>query len=57
MGIVEEEADESGYWLELLVDAEIVKPQLLQDLIKESAEIVAMVIASIKTTRGHAQRK
>jgi len=51
MGIVEEEADESGYWMELLADSEIVKAHLLQDLLQESGEIVAMAVASIRTAR------
>src|SRR3954454_24160553 len=51
MGIVEEEADESAYWMELLIDAEIVKREVLGDLYAEADEIVAMVVASIKTAR------
>ncbi len=57
MGIVEEEADESGYWMELLAVSELVKAHLLQELLKESGEIVAMAVASIKTTRTRNQRK
>jgi four helix bundle protein len=53
MGIVEEEADESVYWLELLRDAEIVKAERITDLTTEGGEIVAMVVASIKTARGN----
>ena len=56
MGIVEEEADESGYWMELLADSEIVKPHLLQDLLKESGEIVAIAVASIRTARSRNKR-
>jgi four helix bundle protein len=51
MGIVEEEADESAYWLELLVEAEIVEREVLADLLAEANEIVAMVVASIRTAR------
>jgi four helix bundle protein len=53
MGIVEEEADESAYRMELLAEAESVKRELLTELIPESNEIVAMVVASIKTARSH----
>jgi len=53
LGIVEEEADESVYWLELLVAADIVRPELLADLIAEANEIVAMVVASIKTAKAN----
>jgi four helix bundle protein len=52
LGIVEEEADESVYWLELLGDSKIVRPKLLTDLIREFNEIVAMVVASKKTLRS-----
>jgi four helix bundle protein len=57
MGIVEEEADESGYWIELLSDCGLVKAHLLQDLLKEASEIVAMAIASIRTTRSRSKRE
>jgi four helix bundle protein len=52
MGIVEEEADESAYWMELLVQGEIVKREVLDDLLAETNEITAMVVASIKTARS-----
>ena len=51
MGIVEEEADESAYWMELLIEAEIVKEQLLEELLAEANELVAIVVASIRTAR------
>jgi len=52
LGIVEEEADESAYWMEVLVEAEIVKQEMVANLWQEANEIVAMVVASIKTTRA-----
>jgi four helix bundle protein len=51
MGIVEEEADESVYWMELLIEAGFVEPQRLQYLITEANEILAMTVASIKTAK------
>lgn len=51
MGIVEEEADETLYWLELLLEAKLVTPNQIQGLVNESDEIVAMVVSSIKTAR------
>ena len=51
MGIVEEETDESVYWMELLVDAGITKVELLEALMKEGNEILAITIASIITAR------
>ncbi len=52
LAIVEEEADETIYWLELLVEAKIVPASQVIALIKEANEIVAMTVASIKTLRG-----
>src|SRR5262245_65262436 len=46
MGIVEEEADESIYWMELLVESELVRQELLNDLINEADELVAIVVTS-----------
>ena len=51
MGIVEEEADESVYWMELLVESGIVKAELLEPLTKEGNEILAITVASINTAR------
>jgi len=52
LAIVEEEADETSYWLELLVESKIVDASRVDLLLKECNEIVAMVVASIKTLRG-----
>jgi four helix bundle protein len=52
LAIVEEEADETIYWLELLVETKIVESSRVDSLLKETNEIVAMVVASIKTLRG-----
>jgi four helix bundle protein len=51
MGIVEEEADEAIYWMELLIESGLVKKHLLEDLLAEASEIIAMVVASIVTSR------
>jgi four helix bundle protein len=52
LGVVEEEADESIYWLELLVDSQIARPEEVSSLKKEADELVAMTVASIKTLRA-----
>ncbi len=51
MGIVEEEADESLYWMELLIESGIVPKEQLTDMMAEGNTVVAMTIASIKTAR------
>jgi four helix bundle protein len=52
LAIVEEEADETVYWLELLVEAGIVLESQVIGLLQEANEIVAMTVPSIKTLRG-----
>ena len=51
MGIVEEEADESACWLELLELRGLAKGAALVSLRREADEITAMVVASIRTAR------
>ena len=52
--IVEEEADETLYWLELLVDANLVATDKLRPLMREVEEVLAMTVSSIKTLRAAA---
>jgi len=52
MKIVEEESDETEYWLELLVEAGIVPQNQITSIYKETDEILAMTVASIKTLRN-----
>ncbi|MBM2804844.1 MAG: hypothetical protein HW419_2737 [Deltaproteobacteria bacterium] len=51
LAIVEEEADESVYWMELLVEAGIIPETRVSALMRETNEILAMIVASIKTLR------
>jgi four helix bundle protein len=51
MGIVEEEADESLYWMELLVESGLIDAERLAPLMAETNEIVAIIVASINTAR------
>lgn len=53
MGTVEEEADESGLWLELLGESGIVAPDRVADLLHESSELTAIAVSSIRTAREH----
>lgn len=52
LGIVEEEADETLCWLEMLIEAELMPADRLKDLLIEADEITAMTVASIKTLRA-----
>jgi four helix bundle protein len=51
LAIVEEEADEAVYWLELIGESELVKKERLDPLKAEIDEVLAMTVASIKTAR------
>jgi four helix bundle protein len=50
--IVEEEADETLFWMEMLVKADIVKQDRLTALMQETNEILSMTVASIKTLKA-----
>jgi len=52
MGIVEEECDETLYWIELLVESNHVTQKRVKDLTDEGNEILALVVASINTARA-----
>ncbi len=52
LSIVEEEADESLLRMELLVESSLIPASRLSALIVEGNEILAMVVASIRTLRG-----
>jgi four helix bundle protein len=51
MGTMLEEADESGFWIELLVDAQKAGSATAAPLLRESSELVAIAVSSIKTAR------
>ncbi len=55
MGTVEEEADETIYWMELLIDTGIVNPKRIAGLMTEADQILSIVIASIKTAKRRQQ--
>jgi four helix bundle protein len=52
MGIVEEEADESVFWIEFAVDASLIKPDRVANLLNEGNQLVAIFVTSINTARG-----
>jgi four helix bundle protein len=54
MGNVEEEADESGFWMEMLFDSKKVRADQIKPLLQKANELVAIVVASINTTRKSA---
>jgi four helix bundle protein len=51
LGIVEEEADESALWMELLIESNLVPQRRLAKLLDEANQLTAIVVASRKTTK------
>ena len=51
LGIVEEEADESPFWLEIVVETNLMPAARVQDLIQEADELTAIFVASRKTAK------
>jgi len=51
LSIVEEEADETLFWLELIEEMEILDKASIDSLVKENDEIIAIIVSSIKTSR------
>ena len=56
LGDVEEEADETLFWLELLEESAIAPASRLTALKQEANELVAIVVASINTVKKRATR-
>jgi hypothetical protein len=55
--MVVEEADETVFWLELLVDGEIMPERRLASLMQEGNELVAMFGASLRTAKLNRGRR
>lgn len=52
LAIVEEEADETLFWLEIIKEMEVLGKISLDPLMQENDEIIAIIVASIKTAKG-----
>jgi four helix bundle protein len=57
LGVVVEEADESAFWLELVVESEMLPAARVQPLLDEANEITAIMTASYQTARKRLQQK
>ena len=53
LGIVIEEADESAFWLELIMDGELLARHLIKPLHQEAEELTAIFVASLNTARNN----
>lgn len=49
--MVEEELDETQYWLELIVESGLIKSNLLDDLVKENEELFKIIASTIITMK------
>ncbi|MBA2606251.1 MAG: four helix bundle protein [Acidobacteria bacterium] len=52
LGIVEEEADEVIYWIEILIKSDLIKHSKVENLLDETKQILAIIVSSINTARG-----
>lgn len=51
LGIVEEEADESAFWMEVIIDRKLLQKELVEPLLNEAYDLVAIMVSSKKTAR------
>ena len=49
LGIVIEEADESSYWMELIIEGELLPANRVEERLDESNQVTAIMVASRKT--------
>ncbi len=57
LSIVSEEADESGFWIELLIESEIVPEKKLFPLLNESIELTKVMAVSRRTLKNRLNKK
>jgi four helix bundle protein len=51
LNIALKEADETAYWLELLVESNMIEEHMFNSLYTDVKEIIALLVASIKTAK------
>jgi four helix bundle protein len=51
LGTVEEEADESAFWMALIIESELMKKHLVEDLLQEANEITKIMAKSRITAK------
>ena len=57
LGIVIEEADESGYWLELIIEGKLLPQERIAPLLAEANELTAIMVASVHTAQTNQKSK
>ncbi len=53
IGTVAEEADESAFWFELIMDGGLLKPELVSPFHQEAEELAAIFTASGRTAKAN----
>ena len=53
IGVVEEEADETAFWLELIIESALLTETRTRPLVSEAGELVAIMAASPKSALGN----
>jgi four helix bundle protein len=56
MGIVEEEADEAIFWMEVLIESGLMRKEPLCDLMDEANQLVSIFVSSINTARENKRK-
>lgn len=55
IGVVEEEANETAFWLELIIESGLLKKEMVRPLLVEAGELVAIMAASRKSAIANRQ--
>lgn len=50
LGIIIEEADESAFWLELIIDSQLLQKELVEPLLQETNELTAIMVSTKKSS-------
>ncbi len=56
LGIAEEECDETIFWLEMILEAQLASPEITQTIKQEASEILAIIVSSIKTAKKNLEK-
>ena len=57
LGTVIEEADETAFWLELIIESKLLNAESLNQLLKETNEIISIMVSAKITTQNKLNRK
>lgn len=52
LGVVIEEADESAFWLEIIVESGLKRYELVESLLSETNEIISIMVSAAKSAKN-----